>query len=198
MTRLSAEINIEGTICEISDNLINIQFSGQDRSDPTLPSWGIKSNSGSLEMYDTDESIKKASEQGLLANSPVNIYLNVGDRKEQLGGFYVVGANQDKQTHKTTIEFQDALMSWQQKQMPKYYNFDATKVANINNIISSITSLNVSDGNTGSRILSLFINYPQIKEGSLWSQMGKICELGSFYIYCDEYGIPTIHYSGDT
>ena len=80
MTRLSAEINIEGTIYEISDNLINIQFSGQDRSDLTLPSWGIKSNSGSLEMYDTDESIKKASEQGLLANSPVNIYLNVGDR----------------------------------------------------------------------------------------------------------------------
>jgi hypothetical protein len=205
MVRLSAEIDVNGTVYEISNNLIKISFSGQDRSDTSLPSWGIKSNSGSLEMYDTDGTFEKLSQEGSLANAEIRIYLNiVGTRKVQIGGFYVIGASQNKQTHKTTIEFEDILMSWQQKKQPKYYNFVASEPVTIATIIDAILEthqdiqLNVFDDKTDLRIQNLYIAYREMQEGTVWAQMTKICEASSCYIYCNEEGIPTIYYGGET
>ena len=203
MIRLSATINIEGNNHEIDRNLINIRFSGQDRSDSSLPSWGIKSNSGSLEMYDIDESITKAYEKGLLEKSLIDIYLNVGERKEQIGRFNVVGANRNKQTLKTTIEFQDTLVSWQDKKMPQYCEFSASVSPTIQSILSKLLTIaNISvlysNDKTAERARSLYINHAILEAGSFWAQMEKICEVGAFYIYCDEMGNARIHYSGDT
>lgn len=207
MVRLSAEIKVGEQWYEIVDNLISISFSGQDRSDPSLPSWGIKSNSGSLEMYDTDGTIGELSREGHLANSEIRIYLNVSTRKEQIGGFYIINAVKDRQTDKTKIEFQDILMSWQQISAPKYYNFykDSKENITLANIIDFISEksaisnvLDNTDNITLSRIESICILHPQIEQGTLWSQMTEICEASSCYIYCDKLGVPTIYYGGDT
>lgn len=204
MIRISAEIYVDETKYEIANNnLINIDFSGQDRSDTSLPSWGIKSNSGSVEMYDADGTIAKLSREGSLANSPIKIYLNVGERKEQIGGFYVTEASQDRQTMGTKIEFQDILISWNEKQMPKYYYPYYPRNISLKDVLDTLVersdiTLKYSDDFTRIRFSRFYIPYPIIEAGSLWAQMTKICEVSSCYIYCDNEGIPTIHYGGYT
>ena len=205
MVRLSAEIKVGEQWYEIVDNLISISFSGQDRSDPSLPSWGIKSNSGSLEMYDTDGTFEKLSREGNLQNCEIRIFLGVDDRIAPLGTFYVSGASKDRQTSKIKIEFEDVLTSWQDIQVPKYYNFDANTEITIADIIDVVSTkggvYNVHDNTddvTKERIENIYIKYREIQEGTVWSQMTKICEASSCYIYCDKWGLPTIYYGGDT
>ena len=203
MTRLSAEINIEGTIYEISDKLTNIQFSGQDRSDPSLPSWGIKSNSGYLEMYDTDGTIEKLSQQGSLANSAINICLKINDRKEETGEFYIVTANKNKQNLMIKMGFEDILTSWQNIEMPKYHYPYGDKKIYLLNIFNEIVSrshikIEFADTQTRARLANIYIPHPILQEGSLWAQMSKICEVSSCYIYCNNKGIPNIHYGRGT
>lgn len=201
MIRLTAEIYANGNNYIIADNLTKLSFSGQDRSDTTLPSWGIKSNSGSLEMYDTDEIIERLSNQGLLANSEIKIYLNVKSRKKQIGGFYITDASKDKHTAKTKIGFQDELMSWNQKQMPIYLYLYYPREISAYDILTYIIQkagvvLEYATQETINILKSIYIAYPIIEKGSLWAQTAKICELSCCYIYCNNNGTPTIHYGG--
>lgn len=202
MINLSAEIIANGATYEIR-NLSSIEFSGQDRGDPSLPSWGIQSNSGSLEMYDADGTIITLKKQGILANSKINIYLNIGNRKEQIGVFYIVDADKKQQGLLTKLDYKDILDSWQNIPMKQYYNpysDNTIYLKNILNIIteSSGTTLKFSNAASQQRLEQILIQYPILYEGSLWSQMTKICEASSCYIYCDNEGTPTIYYSGDT
>jgi hypothetical protein len=109
------------TFVEIKNSeLISVDFSGQDRSDTNLPSWGIKSNSGNLEMFDTYGIIENMRKIGALTNSAINIYLNAGSRQEQIGGFYISNMEKNRQTLKTKINFQDILLSWENIEVRSY------------------------------------------------------------------------------
>lgn len=203
MIRLSAEIYADENIYEITENLIRVQFSGQDRGDPLLPSWGIKSNSGSLEMYDTDGTLEKLSREGTLQNSQIRINLGVGSRTTPIGVFYVSGAIKDRQTSKMKIEFQDILMSWNQKQMSGYYYNYYPRTIYISQILENISkkadiTLKTADEETLVRVSNILMPNPTLSSGSLWAMMSKICEASSCYIYCNELGEPTIYYGGDT
>ena len=203
MAKISADIYVDENLYEISNNLISIRYSGQDRSDTSLPSWGIKSNSGSLEMYDTDGTIERLSNQGLLANSEIKIYLNIDNRKEQIGGFYVVGASKDRQTTKTKIEFQDVLMSWNQKQLSGYYYLYYPRTVYAKDILDAIMqkagqTLRYADIQTQLHLGNILIPIPTLSSGSLWALANKVCEVSACYIFCDSDRIPTIHYGGGT
>lgn len=201
MSRLSVEIiTIENTY-EFLGDIKSLSFSGQDRSDSAKPSWGIKSNSGTLEMYDNKGIIDELKSKGILANSEIKIYLNVANRKEQIGGFYVSNAYRDSQTLKTKIEFQDVLMSWEEKQMPIYLYLYYPRSINADYILNDIigkagATLEYATEETKKILKGIYIPYPIIEKGSLWSQITALCELSSCYIYCNDYGIPTIYYGG--
>lgn len=201
MIKLSAEIYVGQNTYEISNNLISVSFSGQDRSDPLLPSWGIKSNSGYLEMFDADGTIEKLSREGSLANSEIKIYLNVGERKEQVGSFYIINAEKDRQTDKTKIDFEDVLMSWNQIQMSGYYYNYYPRNIYLYDILSDViknssTTLKYFNQQTEDRLKNILIPNPTLESGSLWALATKICEVGSCYIFCDNNGIPNIYYDG--
>lgn len=202
MVSLSAEIIANGTTYEIR-NLSSIEFSGQDRSDPSLPSWGIQSNSGSLELYDADGSILKLHKDGMLANSFVKIYLNAKNRKKQIGGFYINDANTlGEQSAKIQLDFQDLLPLWQNKQMPRYYYPYKPNIAHLKFILDAIcenAGIEIKmDQKTQTYLENMYIERPNLESASLWSQFNAICEVSFCYIYCDENGIPNIHYSGGT
>lgn len=205
MVSLSAEIIASGTTYKIR-NLSSIEFSGQDRSDPSLPSWGIQSNSGSLEMYDADGIIITLKKQGILENSKINIYLNVGNRKEQIGVFYVSDYESEKQSPKTTIKFKDGLELWTKKQLPYYvypytedsYGYTPIFASTLLDELRSKTNINIqyADKNTEDYLSKLQVNRPMLSSGSFWNQVNKICELSSCYICCDNMGVATIYYNG--
>ena len=203
MTKISAEVYVDETIYEISDSLIKIDFSGQDRSDTLLPSWGIKSNSGHLEMYDVDGTIERLSNQGVLANSVIKINLNIGNRTEQIGGFYISGANKDKQTSKVKIDFQDRLMSWENKQLTEYYYLYYPRTVYAKDILDAIVqkageTLRYDNIQVQLHLANILIPIPTLSSGSLWAMATKICEISACYIFCDSDGTPTIHYGGGT
>lgn len=194
---LQTFVEINGT------ELLSVDFSGQDRSDPYLPSWGIKSNSGTLDMIDTYGVIEDMQRIGVLKNSEISIYLNANSRKHQIGGFYVGNSEKDRRTLKANVKFQDVLLTWDKQQMPEYSYPYYPRTIYLKDILNTIVesspiTLKYAEQMTEERLSSLYIPYPILDEGSLWAQMTKICEVSSCYIYCDNEGIPTIHYGGDT
>lgn len=202
MINLSAEIIANGVTYEIR-NLSSIEFSGQDRSNPSLPSWGIQSNSGSLEFNDADGEILALHKNGHIANAKTNIYLNISARKKKLGSFYVSDVRKKAQGSQMTLDFADTLETWQNITMQKYYYPYADKDIYAKDIINTLcersgVELKYSDEATRTRLSNLRVFIPLLESGSLWSQMTKICELGACYIYCDNEGVPNIHYSGGT
>lgn len=205
MINLSAEIIANGVTYEIR-NLSSIEFSGQDRSNASQPSWGIISNSGSLEMYDLDGIIQNLNKNSMLLNSRINIYLNAPKRREQIGGFYICDYITDRQSLKTTIKFKDTLESWTKKQLPFYiypYTEDSWKYSPVNAVTilgylrdkANIT-LEYANESTQNHLANLRIKCPMLSAGSLWNQANKVCELSSCYIFCDNKGSPTIYYNG--
>lgn len=202
MINLSAEIIANGVTYEIR-NLSSIEFSGQDRSDTTLPSWGIQSNSGSLEFNDADGEILVLHKNGHIANAKTNIYLNAGTRNEKLGSFYISDVRKKTQGFQMILDFADTLETWQNITMQKYYYPYADKNIYAKDIIDTLcersgVELKYSDEATQTRLSTLRVFIPLLESGSLWSQMTKICELCACYIYCDNEGVPNIHYSGGT
>lgn len=201
MINLSAEIIANGVTYEIR-NLSSIEFSGQDRSDPSLPSWGIQSNSGSLEMYDNDGIIDDLNRKGVLAKAIVDIYLNFGNNSERIGRFYIDGVKKKGQNLLINLYFSDSIAGWQDKEMPEYYfpytNISTTLLDILNALVEKSGIQLHFSGDTESWLGSIYISVPKIEQGSLWSQLNKICEVSSCYIYCDKNGEPNIYYGGDT
>lgn len=201
MIKLSAEIISNGVAYEIK-NLLDISFNGQDRSDAAKPCWGIKSNSGRVEFRDDKNLINELKYNGNLSTSRINIELTVYDRKVSLGDFKVTNAYKNPQGDLTILEFEDYLITWQNVQMKRYYcPYDQD--VSIKDIIDAIISradeyIEYANFTTENRLKNYYIAFPLIEEGSLWSQMKKICEVSSCYIYCDHRGVPNIYYGGDT
>lgn len=201
MVSLSAEIIASGTTYKIR-NLSSIEFSGQDRSDPSLPSWGIQSNSGSLELYDNDGIIDDLNRKGVLAKAIVDIYLNFGNNSEKIGRFYIDGVEKKGQNLLINLYFSDSIAGWQNIEMPEYYSpyiNISTTLLDILNALVEKSGINLSFADdTEDWLGSINISVPKIEQGSLWSQLSKICEVSSCYIYCEKNGTPIIYYGGDT
>lgn len=204
MVFLSATITLSNqNKLEISQNLSNIEFTSRDRRDAQLPSWGIMSNSGTLEARDDNGVLKQYAKDGLLENATIDIYLNVNSRKEHKGKFVITGAEENRQTALVELEFEDVLKSWQSVQMPVYYYPYYPRQIYANDILQYIAEssgfiVNYADEQTENRLKKLYVEFPTLEEGSLWAQMTKICEVGSCYIYSDDNGVPNIYYGGGT
>lgn len=204
MVFLSATITLSNqNKLEISQNLSNIEFTSRDRRDAQLPSWGIMSNSGTLEARDDNGVLKQYAKDGLLENATIDIYLNVNSRKEHKGKFVITSAEKNRLNGFVKLEFEDILKLWQTKEMPQYYYPIFPRNIYVKDILESIAeeaniTINYADSATEQRLRVLSIVYPKIEEGSLWAQMTKICEVGSCYIYSDDNGVPNIYYGGGT
>lgn len=209
MTKLTAEIYLGTDITETEKiyfvrNLLNIEFSGQDRSNPMLPSWGIYSNSGSLEMYDADGDLASLKKEGSLLNSTINIYLVTDTRKEQIGSFIIKKVSEPKQDFIIKIEFSDTLTHWQEIQLPEfYYPYSSTSEDNIFLIdlykdVARAARVAVSL-TTDARVVleGIYLPVMKLESGSFWAQMNKICEASACYIYCDNQGTPTMYHDGE-
>lgn len=208
MITISAIIISQGNIYEIGDRLLKIEFSGQDRSDILKPSWGIMSNSGFLEMYDSNGIMRELHKNGLLIDSKIRIRIALKKNK-QIGEFYVSSFTNDSKTLITKIGFRDILYEWSKKAMPKYLNRSfiingsSQTFYSAKEIIDSIikmadVSLRYQDEATKSYLQNINIPFASLSEGSLWNQMSKICEFSGCYIFCDKGGVPNIKYCGGT
>lgn len=187
-----------------SSLLIDVRFTGLDRSDVTSPSFGIYSNSGSIEFIDKGNAVKALKESGLLLNSEIEIFLRNRYRDTQIGSFIISDGKYSLQGGSSKLSFKDKLAAWQDVMIPnnKVLSMSAMNLEAIRHqIATSVKGLDIStyygDG-ASSRWSSLWVKTPYVESSSFWAFMTKCCEITGCYISCDEKGRAMIASGGGT
>ena len=180
-----------------SNKLISFSFTGQDRNDKNLPSFGIRTNDGKCDIIDKYEILKKANQQKVLKKAPIYFYLNNKSRKERIGSFIIDEIDFDERTNKTNIIFYDGLIDFQDKNVPFQLKFVGNKTSVLDIVYLLFSGRTIMFyGETYDYLSKIKNTYSYFGNGdfSLWSALTKICEATGCYIYADEMGDIVIKY----
>ena len=172
-------------------DLISLQYSCLDRTDALKPSWGIKSNTGSIKFIDTFN-IAKFIEK-TVSNCEIRILLENNYGVHLLSTFRFDNQKTDRKNMECEISLKDELSLWQDIKKPRIniHDFEQgqTTASELINKIYGYDVLHNSDENTQAYLQKFIITYPYLAEGSLWSQFAQICEATGCYICLDENGL---------
>ena len=197
---ITTELSIDIT----SSLLIDVRFTGLDRSDVTSPSFGIYSNSGSIEFIDKGNAVKALKESGLLLNSVIEIFLSNRYRDAQIGSFIISDGKYSLHGGSSKLSFKDKLAAWQDVMIPnnKVLSMSAMNLEDIRHqIATSVKGLDISTyygDKASSRWSMLWVKTPYVESSSFWAFMTKGCEITGCYISCDEKGRAMIATGGGT
>lgn len=213
MICLTAKIYISGTeIIEINQrNLISMESSIFDRSDIKYPSFGIVSNTGNIKFNDTNGKVLDYAEQGALIEGLKCVIYLANDIVEEANRVVATMETSqwdyDNDNQIVTVTIKDDLEEWQDINVPNYpydqrditskplkifydYLYNITK-ENYN--ISSFEAL--EDDLTKDILQNTYIQYPLLKEASLWQQWTKLCEVCQLHIYKNRNGAVVCRYN---
>ncbi len=181
-------------------NLISLSRSIQDRSDFKLPSYGIISNTGSLEFNDLDGEIRDYAELGMLT-SGLQVVIKINNTlyktSEQIGVFQTETWDYDNYNRTVSVSLKDELEEWQNINVPalRYYqiiknNIYAKPLRDIYNYLLNYTPAKFNmlpasklDRTTINILQNTYIKYPLLEAGTLWESWQKLCEVCQCYIY---------------
>ena len=204
MITLTAEIEINGKVIPLNNKrIISISANSFDRSDITRPSYGIISNTGELEFNDFDsEFLNYANQRLLTSDLPVSIFLNntlYKTTRQQIGKFQTRSWNYDNNNRRVSVSLKDDLEEWQDIPIvgisyDPIYN-EATSMRSYYGILYSKTPNKYQmlpfrelDEKTQLILQETTIQYKILKDGSLWEQWRKLCEVCALYIYKNREG----------
>lgn len=194
--------------------MINIEISTFDRSDLQLPSWGILSNSASIEFKDTDLTFLHLAESNQLnEGAECEIRVNNTDRQSlnKIGVFKAKEWTYDNNTHTVFVSLRDNLEEWQDINVDGFgYDPSKTEEENTKNfayiydylweIVSNkdynMEELSELNTETKNILLNSYIKYPFLEKGSLWRQWSKLCQVCQLHIYQDFSGKIICRYNG--
>jgi hypothetical protein len=190
------------TVIEISQgSLVDLQFSGMDRSDITSPSFGIYSNSGNIEFIEKSNQIKPLKEAGVLLNRKIVFYFSNRYKDTKIGTFYISDADYSQTSNRVKLNFKDKIEKWQEVTIPidQVLALDELSLNEIKNLISEqVKGLDFEIIYDTARWYSIRVAAPYLLNSSFWAFMTKCCELSACYIYCNENGDATISFGGGT
>lgn len=178
---------------DINDrNLISLNRSISDRSDITLPSYGILSNTGNIEFNDLNGDVRNYAEQLILTSGlKVEISLNntLSKSTEKVASFETKDWSYDNDNRSVTVSIQDDLEEWQNIALEGIPFLET-----INSMYYVCTSLiqltpikwefNISD-NIYSYLKTISCRNISFEKGSLWSFWTKFCEVTCLHLYKD-------------
>lgn len=213
MIDLVAEITkLDGSIYTInSRNLISLNISTFDRRDVNLPSWGLISNTGSIEFVDFDGQIKALAETNQLEpGMQVNIRLvnTISKKFENIGAFVTEQWDYDSLGKTVNISLKDGLEKLQSVDYEGVlydflainrdykYVYDILYNATIKSTNISICSFDMLDVDTQNRLLDSVLKCFYLNPANLWAQWNKFCEATQTYMYKDANGVLTCKYLG--
>lgn len=199
MITLTAEIEINGKVIPLNNKrIISISANSFDRSDITRPSYGIISNTGELEFNDFDsEFLNYANQRLLTSDLPVSIFLNntlYKTTRQQIGKFQTRSWNYDNNNKRVSVSLKDDLEEWQDisingisynpiynetYSMSYYYRILHLKTP----VKYQMLTFAELDDKTKLILNDTTIQYEILKDGSLWEQWRKLCEVCALYIY---------------
>ena len=191
-------------------NLISLNSKINTKSSDKLPSWGVISNSCSIDFIDRDGEIYDYASLNLLKKGvEVTFYLknSISKKEQEIGTFNTDEWNYDNDTREVSLTLKDDLEEWQNIVIDGlsvnpnedneldgadiyYYLYD--KTPNKFNMVK----FSQLDGKTKHKLIATTIKYPVLKSSSLWSAWQKFCEVFQCYIYKDFEGKTVCSYNG--
>jgi hypothetical protein len=194
-------------------NLISLSRSIFDRSDYKSPSYGIISNTGNIEFNDLDGEVRDYAEQMLLTSDlKVSINLNetISKKTEQIGVFETREWDYDNVNRSVSVSLKDDLEEWQDIQVKGFSYDPRNPKANLSHqsmadlykwlfketpIKYDMLSFSELDQDTQNILQDTIVPYPMLKDGLLWGQWQKLCEVCGLYIYKNNEGRTVCRYT---
>lgn len=187
-------------------NLISLGGSIFERGDTKLPSYGIISNTGNLEFNDLDGEIKDYAEQ-LLLQSGLQVLIQLKDtlsnKVELVAKMETAQWDYDNNNRSVSVSLKDDLEEWQDIQVQGFYcdpknPYSVIVGGNMANYYNwlmvrtpdkyKMRQFDRLDSKTKDILQRSSIDYPLLKDGSLWEQWQKLCEVCGLYIYKNNEG----------
>lgn len=181
-----------------SSDLFNLSFTGDERSNFNIPSWGIKSNSGSLKLRDTYGLLKSLADIIEQNDVEIGFYLKSSSKTGQIGSFIIKNIFYDRQTNVGNIEYTDILSKWNTITSAHIPLSPKKSLWDVGTNVGAPKTMLPYDEATYNHLLNILINEPYVELGSAWANLVKICEVSGCYICCNEKGEPIIKYGGGT
>ena len=212
MITLTATIAREGGNSIVLDyrNSLSIERSIFDRSDISMPSWGVISNGGKLKFVDTDGSIRALVEQRLLKSGmAVTITLSntISGASASVGEFFTENWDYDNDSHNVSVSVKDELIKWQKilftqiKYSPyAYKDWPAKEIYEYLNGITpkdfDMLAFNELDEITKTHLSNSKVEFFILDSENLWSAWNTFCEAFQTHIYKNNRGITACKYNG--
>lgn len=164
-----------------SNGLKKIRISIKYSSDEKNPTYGIISQEGSLEIFDTAGFFENLIEQSMF-NNIENAIIKFQDKKIST---HVFNKITEIQNNLFSITLSDSLMDWNDIIVLRKENIEENKTAkDLILFLQSKTKLEIIyDETTESLLESIEIKYYYWEESTLWEFAQKICDLAQLYIY---------------
>lgn len=215
MITLTATITkLDGSLITLDyNNSLSIERSIFDRSDISMPSWGVISNSGNLQFVDIYGEIRALAEQRhLKSGMEVNLYLNntVLGISAPVGKFLTNKWDYDNDNKKVSVSIADDLEKWQNIDAPlmgyvpngniyisgkyvynKFHSYTADSYPT-----HSMLTFDELDAETQQALSNRRIQYEVLDAKTLWSAWQQLCEAFQLHIYKNNLGKVTCKYMG--
>ncbi len=189
-------LRIQGLFVDVAitldkSNLMDISRTISDRSDFTLPSWGIISNTGDIQFVDLDSEIADYAQMQLL-KSGLKVIISVNNtlthESEHVGTFLTKDWNYDNYNRVVQVSLEDDLLAWQDITIEGYkYTGQEATAKDIYLYLQSRTPSKYEfeplNDTTNDKLLSTKLQYPYFSSCSLWEGYQKLCELVGLHIY---------------
>lgn len=180
-------------------NLKSIDTKTVDRADTSLPSYGIMSNGGNIEFYDTNGEISDYAEMQILKNGlKASVYLNntLAKSSQLIAELYTDNWEYDSYNKLVKVSLKDDLEEWQEINIAEFY-FDLKSLQSKTlkyfyeylyertPLQYNMMSFDELDYDTQDILENTIIRYPYLEKGTLWQQWTKLCEVAQLHIYKD-------------
>ena len=191
-------------------NLLNLERSIYDRNDLKLPSFGIISNYGNLEINDTNGSILEYAEKRLLEKGlKCEIFLNntLANYSTKIGVFETEEWDYDSENFVVNVSIKDDLEEWQDINVEGIsYDPSNPTVQPLSDIYDYLwgktntnypmQSLGDLDDVTKGILTNTYLKYPLLEKATLWQQWTKLCQVAQLHIYKNNEGKVVCKYNG--
>ncbi len=171
-------------------NMRGLSSTIRDRKDEELPSYGVVSNSGSLQFIDYDGRIEDYITNDIVGeNMQAQIFLlnTLTHKKEVVGYLYTEKWDYDNDDKNVSVSLVDDLIELQNIKFLGMPLKDTMTVYDLYEYLRGITpskfEFEALDEETTSYMKSVKCNNPYIEEGSLWRAYDKLCQIGALHIY---------------
>lgn len=202
-------IYIRKTIDIDRRNILSMKATTFDRGNISTPSFGVRSNSSSIEFRDLDGEIADyAAMNALTKDLRVEMFIKdtLSKKEQKVATAYTEDWNYDFNNRTVSVSATDGLEDWQSINVePLGMNFRNTKemvvvyehlreIANQKSR-TKVASFDELDQKTKDALQSVKIVYPVIEQCSLWAAFSKLCVACMLHLYVRADGIAQPYYT---